>query len=85
MASTSLAGGKSGTLAILMGQGLRVRILHVTAYASLFREWFWKVTQTDSISIVSAVFLLFGVTLCASLVPAWCAARTNPAQLLRSE
>jgi hypothetical protein len=33
MASTSLAGGKSGTLAILMGQGLRVQIPHITAYA----------------------------------------------------
>jgi ABC-type antimicrobial peptide transport system permease subunit len=53
--------------------------------SSLFREWFWKVEETDGISIVCAVFLLLGVTLCASLFPAWCAARTDPARLLRSE
>jgi predicted permease len=69
----------------LCGGGLIVGLPVAFILSSLFREWFWKVNQTDSISIVSAVFLLFGVTLCASLVPAWCAARTNPAQLLRSE
>jgi hypothetical protein len=69
----------------LCGGGLIVGLPVALILSSLFREWFWKVNQTDSISIVSAVFLLFGVTLCASLVPACCAARTNPAQLLRSE
>ncbi|MGB6690559.1 MAG: FtsX-like permease family protein, partial [Terracidiphilus sp.] len=69
----------------LCGGGLIAGLPMAFILSSLFREWFWRVSQTDRFSIVSAAFLLFGVTLCASLVPAWRAARTNPAQLLRSE
>lgn len=83
---------RAGVIASFIRQALRLCAGGLVAglplafiLSSLFREWFWKVAQTDGISIVSAVILLLAVTLGASLAPAWSAARTNPAQLLRSE
>ncbi|HEY1902882.1 MAG TPA: ADOP family duplicated permease [Terracidiphilus sp.] len=69
----------------LCGIGLLAGLPPSILLSSLFRQWFWKITQTDSISILSVVVLLAAVTLSASLVPALTASRTNPAKLLRDE
>jgi ABC-type antimicrobial peptide transport system permease subunit len=57
----------------------------VLAAASYMRASLYGVQPNDPVIWMSAVVLLIGVAVMASLVPAWSAARIDPHVALRSE
>lgn len=69
----------------LLGIGLPIGLLGGLAAARAMQSMLYGVTPLDSLNVIGVVALLSMVTLTASLVPAWRAARIDVVDSLRAE
>jgi putative ABC transport system permease protein len=88
----ALGAGSRGVLGLVLGQGLAVAgaglVLGVggaLALSRLLTSLLFEVKATDPIAFLTAPVLLGLVALAACWVPAWRAARVDPAKILRQE
>ena len=65
--------------------GAAIGIVAALAISRLLTSVLYGVSATDAISFARAPVLVLGVVLVATIVPAWRAARTNPASALRHQ
>jgi ABC-type antimicrobial peptide transport system permease subunit len=77
-------------LALVVGDGLKLALLGIVAggalaFASARALWgfLFGISPFDPLTFVAIALLMLAVTALASLLPAWRAARTDPALVLR--
>jgi predicted permease len=88
----ALGARRPDVLKLVVGQGLRLALLGVVAggitavwLAQWLRSQLFEVSPLDASALFMACFTLLGVTLAASFLPAWRAARVDPMVALRYE
>lgn len=88
----ALGAAPGGVARIVFGDGLRIVSIGTIAglvaaigTTRFLRALLYQVRPTDIGEFASATALLVVVTLCATIIPAWQAARTHPAVVLRGE
>jgi predicted permease len=88
----ALGAGRGSVMGLVVGEGLRLTlaglalgVLAALAAIPAIGSQLYGVTPHDAISYLVAVPVLGAVSLAASAVPAWRAARVNPAEGLRTD
>ncbi|MBI1897687.1 MAG: ABC transporter permease [Acidobacteria bacterium] len=70
---------------LISGGGIAAGLLCYLAVARLLASFLYGIRPTDPISLAGAVLALVASVLAASCLPAWRAARVDPARVLRAE
>jgi ABC-type antimicrobial peptide transport system permease subunit len=69
----------------LTGAGVAVGAVLALAFMRVINDMLFGVTASDPVTYVGVALVLSAVALAACLVPAWRAARVDPATTLRAE
>lgn len=69
----------------LTGYGLLIGLVGAFALTRLISGWLFGVGAFDPITFIAVPLLVLTVACCACIIPAWSAARVDPAQALRQE
>jgi ABC-type antimicrobial peptide transport system permease subunit len=69
----------------LTGAGVAVGAALALAFMRVINDMLFGVTASDPVTYVGVALVLSAVALAACLVPAWRAARVDPATTLRAE
>ncbi len=88
----AIGASASSVVVLVLGQSLRIALMGLIGglaaaflLTRLLAKMLFGVTSTDPLTFVGVALLVFGVTLAASSIPAWRAARINPIRTLRAE
>jgi ABC-type antimicrobial peptide transport system permease subunit len=86
----ALGAGTADVLRLVIAEGLAPTSLGIAAgvavalaFGTLLRKILYGVSESDPLTLVSVSLLLFVVSILASVVPAWRAARVDPSIVLR--
>ena len=87
----ALGAGQMSVLSMVLGQALRLTLLGVAfgvaaafAVTRVLESFLFHVSTTDPAAFVGAAMMFMLVALLAALIPAWRAARIDPAKELRA-
>ena len=82
----------SSVVALILGQSFRIAVMGITGgigaaflVTRLLSKMLFGVTATDPLTFAGVSLLVFAVTVTASSIPAWRAARIDPIRTLRAE
>lgn len=82
----------SSVVALILGQSLRIALMGIIGgtgaaflLTRLLAKMLFGVTATDPLTFTGVALLVFAVTVTASSIPAWRAARIDPIRTLRAE
>ncbi len=88
----AIGASANSVVALILGQSLRIALMGIVGgicaaflLTRLLAKMLFGVTATDPWTFAGVALLVFAVTVAASLIPAWRAARIDPIRTLRAE